>query len=238
MKRPDDWTEAVALGGVIVATAVLSYSTLMDRAVHIGFDTAPWLYPVGVDALILGASRKMRDQSVSRRTRRAATVVTLGAIGAALAGFVAEFAPRGPAAVAFASLIPLSLAAALILTSWSATDRRQQVAAQEAAEAEERRQDAERAQRAAERASRANAPAVNVQDVPAVSDRAALASTAATSRTSPDVAARVQQAHAHQVQTGQRLTRPAMQAEFGWTDRQARLVQQKLRDTNGHLVGV
>ncbi len=123
--RRRDWVRTFALGGVIVATAVLSYATLRDRALHIGFpEWAVWFYPLGIDATILGASRAWHDSKLSQQTRRLAMWITLGAIAAAVGAFVAEFADEGWVGISFAVLVPASLAATLVLTSWSATDRR------------------------------------------------------------------------------------------------------------------
>lgn len=122
----DDLVRRVSLGGVIVATAVISYTILRDRAVNIGFTDwwTAWLYPVGLDALILGASRVWGQKDISPGTRRFAKVLTLSAIGAGIAAFVVEFLPKGWVAVAFACLIPASLASALLLTSRVAADKR------------------------------------------------------------------------------------------------------------------
>lgn len=121
----DDFVRKIALGGVIVATATLSYSVLRERALHIGFpEWSSWFYPVGVDATILGASRIWQDVVMSMLTRRVARWVTLGAITAAIGAFVAEFIKDGWESVAFAILIPAALAASLVLTSLAAADRR------------------------------------------------------------------------------------------------------------------
>lgn len=178
MTTRHDWVRTAALGGVIVATAVLSYSTLRERAVHIGFDGwASWLYPVGLDTTILGAGRAWRDSTASPRTRALAAGVTITAIGAAVAAFVAEFARYGPVAVGFAVLIPLALAATLVLTSWSAADRRAAAAEQERQEAEAA---AERERRETARASRTR-PAATPARVTTGVDRG-VDSTAATPR--------------------------------------------------------
>lgn len=123
--RGDTTVRRLALAGVIVSDAVLSYSILRDRADHIGFASwATWLYPLGLDALIVGASRTWQDAELKDGTRRFAKRVTLLAIAFGMAGFIAEFAPHGLSAVAFALFIPASLAAALILTSRAAADRK------------------------------------------------------------------------------------------------------------------
>jgi len=115
----------VAYVALIVATVVLSYATLRDRALHSGFPAwAAWLYPPAVDATIIVASRTWRDTTLSPKTRGLAAVVTLAAIVAGVAAFVVEHASAGPVAVAFSAVVPLALASALVLTSWSATDRR------------------------------------------------------------------------------------------------------------------
>jgi hypothetical protein len=123
--KGDTAVRRLALAGVIISDAVLSYSILRDRADHIGFASwATWLYPVGLDALIVGASRTWQDADLKDSTRQFAKRVTLLAIVFGMAGFVAEFAPHGFSAVAFALFIPASLAAALILTSRAAADRK------------------------------------------------------------------------------------------------------------------
>lgn len=120
-----DWVRTGAYVALIVATVVLSYATLRDRALHSGFPTwAAWLYPPAVDATIIVASRTWRDTGLSPKTRGLAAVVTLAAIVAGVAAFVVEHASAGPVAVAFSAVVPLALASALVLTSWSATDRR------------------------------------------------------------------------------------------------------------------
>ena len=120
-----DWVRTGAYVALIVATVVLSYATLRDRALHSGFPAwAAWLYPPAVDATIIVASRTWRDATLSPKTRGLAAVVTLAAIVAGVAAFVVEHADGGPVAVAFSAVVPLALASALVLTSWSATDRR------------------------------------------------------------------------------------------------------------------
>jgi len=120
-----DWVRTGAYVALIVATVVLSYATLRDRALHSGFPAwAAWLYPPAVDATIIVASRTWRDATLSPKTRGLAAVVTLAAIVAGVAAFVVEHASGGPVAVAFSAVVPLALASALVLTSWSATDRR------------------------------------------------------------------------------------------------------------------
>lgn len=109
-----------------MSTVVLSYSILQARAVHIGFPFwASFLYPIGLDALILGASRTWQDANLTAGTRRLAQWMTMAAILAGIAAFVAEFIAYGWEAVAFAILIPAALAASLVLTSRAAADRRQ-----------------------------------------------------------------------------------------------------------------
>lgn len=121
----DDWVRRLALGGVIIATTVLSYSILKVRAEHIGFpEWSSWLYPVGLDAMILGASRAWQDPENSTGTQRLAMWMTLCAITAGVGAFVVEFLVNGWTAVAFACLIPAALAASLVLTSRAAHDRR------------------------------------------------------------------------------------------------------------------
>ena len=125
MTARQDWVRTGAYVALIVATVVLSYATLRDRALHSGFPAwAAWLYPPAVDATIIVASRTWRDTTLSPRTRGLAAVVTLAAIVAGVAAFVVEHADGGPVAVAFSAVVPLALASALVLTSWSATDRR------------------------------------------------------------------------------------------------------------------
>ena len=125
MTARQDWVRTGAYVALIVATVVLSYATLRDRALHSGFPTwAAWLYPPAVDATIIVASRTWRDTTLSPRTRGLAAVVTLAAIVAGVAAFVVEHSSAGPVAVAFSAVVPLALASALVLTSWSATDRR------------------------------------------------------------------------------------------------------------------
>ena len=129
MKR-QDWVRTVALGAVLVSSAALSYATLRDRATHVGFpEWAVWFYPIAVDATILGASRTWRDATLTSRTRVLAAAVTIGAICAAGAAFVAEHIEYGWVGVGFAAVIPLALAAVLVLTSWSEADRRDVAAA-------------------------------------------------------------------------------------------------------------
>ena len=116
-----------AMGGVILSATVLSYVTLKHRAEAIGIASPfSWFYPLAFDALILGASRTWQNSELSDSTRRMAKWVTLGAIGAAVAAFVAEFVAMGWVAVAFAVIIPAALAASLVLTSRAAADRRNQ----------------------------------------------------------------------------------------------------------------
>ena len=125
MTSRQDWVRTAAYVALIVATVVLSYATLRDRALHSGFPAwAAWLYPPAVDATIIVASRTWRDATLSPKTRGLAAVVTLAAIVAGVAAFVVEHASAGPVAVAFSAVVPLALASALVLTSWSATDRR------------------------------------------------------------------------------------------------------------------
>lgn len=126
MMTRDDLVRRASLGGVIIATVVISYTILRDRAVNIGFSDwwTAWLYPIGLDALILGASRVWGQRDISPGTRRMAMIMTLAAIGAGIAAFIVEFMPRGWVAVGFAVLIPASLAASLVLTSRVAADKR------------------------------------------------------------------------------------------------------------------
>jgi hypothetical protein len=125
MKDRDGVVRKLALAGVIISDAALSYSILHARADHIGFAAwATWLYPVGLDALIVGASRTWQNADLSQSTRRLARWTTLLSVAFGMAGFIAEFYPRGWSAVAYSLFVPASLAAALILTSRAAADRK------------------------------------------------------------------------------------------------------------------
>jgi hypothetical protein len=114
----------LALGAVIVAATVLSYSTLRERALHIGLpEWSSWFYPLVFDAFILGASRTWQNSELSKSTRILAMVGTFGGVCAAVSAFVAEFWNQGWSAVAFAVAIPVVLALALTITTKAAHDR-------------------------------------------------------------------------------------------------------------------
>lgn len=120
----DMLTRRIALGAVILAATVLSYSTLQHRAHNIGLPFwATWFYPVLYDSFILGASRTWQNPEASTSTRRLAAGATVAAILAAIAAFVAEFLPFGGVAVLFAIAIPIFLALALTITTKAARDR-------------------------------------------------------------------------------------------------------------------
>lgn len=153
-----DPVRTAAFAVLIGSAVVLSYATLRQVALAAGFTVwSSWLFPPAVDATIVVASRCCRDTMLARRTRRLAVVVVVASIAAGVAAFVVHHLAHGLVGVGFAVVVPLALAAALVLTSWSATDRRLALA-----EAERR------AQRQAERREvKHTAPGVTPASTPA-----------------------------------------------------------------------
>lgn len=219
-----DWVRTAAFAVLIGSAVVLSYATLHDVALDAGFAPwAAWLYPPAVDALILVASRVWRDASLATRTRRTAAVVTVASIAAGVAAFVTQHARYGPVGVGFAVVVPLALAAGIVLTSWSATDRREAAVEQERREAERQRRASQ--QHRTKPATRAGSESASGASV------TRLRST--TGKADPKRAWVRQQFDA-----GVEVAGADVDREFGGSRNGARVVRQVRAERNGHAEAV
>ena len=139
-----DPVRTLSLGGVVLSTAVLSFSTLRELAMGIGLDkAASLLFPIGFDAAVLCATRAWLHPHLSARTRRYAAAVALFTIAASVAGNSIwhwhEMTTAGQSlwwvivVISFSALVPLVLGLMIHLAALIQADGRARRVAEAAA---------------------------------------------------------------------------------------------------------